>query len=149
MKRVPTVVFLGDGMADEPMEELGGRTPLEAAATPNMDWIARSGRSGTLLTLPDGFPTSSDVANMSVLGGDLATELCGRGPLEAASQGIPMGPDDVVWRVNLVTVTPEGVLKDFSGGHIGAEEQRETIDMLNRLVADEWRPASGYASTPA
>ena len=143
MKRVPTVVFLGDGMADEPMEELGGRTPLEVAATPNMDWIARNGRSGTLLTLPEGFPTSSDVANMSVLGGDLATELCGRGPLEAASQGIAMGPDDVMWRVNLVTVTPDGVLKDFSGGHIGAAEQRETIDMLNRLVADEWRGAPG------
>ena len=104
MKHAQTVLFLGDGMADEPVAELGGRTPLQAANTPNMDWIAAHGRCGQMLTLPDGFPTSSDVANMSVLGGDLATELCGRGPLEAASQGIEMGPDDVVFRMNLVTV---------------------------------------------
>ena len=71
MKHAPTVLFLGDGMADEPVAELGGRTPLQAAETPNMDWIAAHGRSGLMLTLPDGFPTSSDVANMSVLGGDL------------------------------------------------------------------------------
>ena len=108
MKNFPTVLFLGDGMADEPVEELGGKTPIEFADTPNMDWIAAHGRCGTMLTLPEGFPTSSDVANMSVLGGDLAKELCGRGPLEAASQGIPMGPDDVVFRVNLITIAPEG-----------------------------------------
>jgi len=85
MAKYKTVLFLGDGMADEPVAELGGKTPLQAARTPNMDRIAALGRSGTMLTLPDGFPTSSDVANMSVLGGDLAVELCGRGPLEAAS----------------------------------------------------------------
>lgn len=143
MKRAPMVLFLGDGMADDPLDELGGRTPVEAARTPNMDWIARNGRSGTMLTLPDGFPTSSDVANMSVLGGDLATELCGRGPLEAASRGIPMGPDDSVFRVNLVTVSPEGVLVDFSGGHVAAAEQREAIDALNREVAEKWSGAPG------
>lgn len=143
MKHAPMVLFLGDGMADEPMGELGGRTPLEAASVPNMDWIARHGRSGTLLTLPEGFPTSSDVANMSVLGGDLAKELCGRGPLEAASQGIEMGPDDVVYRVNLVTITPEGILKDFSGGHIAAPEQRETIDLLNERIAKNWHGNEG------
>ena len=143
MKTQQTVVFLGDGMADEPVAELGGRTPLQAARTPAMDTIARNGRSGTLLTLPDGFPTSSDVANMSVLGGDLATELCGRGPLEAASQGIKMGPDDVVFRMNLVTVAPDGTLADFSGGHVGAEEQREAIDLLNARIADLWTGAPG------
>ena len=90
MKQKPTVVFLGDGMADEPVAELGGRTPLQAAETPGMDRIAREGQSGTLLTLPDGFPTSSDTANMSVLGCDLATEFCGRGVLEAMSRGIPL-----------------------------------------------------------
>ena len=68
-----TILFLGDGMADEPIASLGHRTPLQAAATPAMDSIAREGRSGTMLTLPDGYPTSSDVANMSVLGCDLAT----------------------------------------------------------------------------
>ena len=137
-----TIMFLGDGMADEPMEELGGRTPLMAANTPNMDWIAKMGRSGTMLTLPDGFPTSSDVANMSVLGGDLATELCGRGPLEAASQGLEIGPDDVVFRVNLVTVSDEGILLDFSGGHVGAAEQHSAIDILNG-VASEMKLAAG------
>ena len=143
MKHAPTVLFLGDGMADEPVAELGGRTPLQAADTPNMDWIAAHGRSGQMLTLPDGFPTSSDVANMSVLGGDLAKELCGRGPLEAASKGIKMGPDDVVFRMNLVTVNPDGTLKDFSGGHIGATEQQEAIALLNAQIADSWKGNPG------
>lgn len=138
-----TVVFLGDGMADEPIPELNGKTPLEAANTPAMDRIAQCGQSGTLLTLPDGFPTSSDVANLSVLGGDLATELCGRGPLEAASQGIPMGEDDVVFRMNLVSVSPDGILTDFSGGHIGEKEQIEAISLLNSQIADNWKGNDG------
>ncbi len=139
----PTIIFLGDGMADEPIASLNNRTPLEVAHTPYMDKIASLGCSGTLLTLPDGFPTSSDVANMSVLGGDLATELCGRGPLEAASQGIPMGKDDVVFRVNLVTVSEDGILTDFSGGHIEAKEQLEAIDLLNKEIADKWQGNEG------
>ena len=143
MRKYPTVLFLGDGMADEPVAELGGRTPIEAANVPHMDWIARNGRSGTMLTLPDGFPTSSDVANMSVLGGDLAAELCGRGPLEAASQGIVMGPDDVVFRMNLVSVNPDGTLKDFSGGHVGEAEQREAIALLNEKIASVWKGGEG------
>lgn len=138
-----TVLFLGDGMADEPIAELGGKTPLMAANTPNMDWIAANGRSGEMLTLPDGFPTSSDVANMSVLGGDLATELCGRGPLEAASQGIEMGPDDVMWRMNLVTIGADGRLVDFAGNHVGETEQREAIKLLNDNIAANWHGAEG------
>ena len=126
-----TILFLGDGMADEPIAALGHRTPLQAAATPAMDCIAREGRSGTLLTLPDGYPTSSDVANMSVLGCDLATELCGRGPLEAASRGIPLGPHDVCFRVNLVSVDAEGRLSDFSGGHIAQADADEAVRLLN------------------
>ncbi len=135
MKRQKSVIFLGDGMADEPLAELGGRTPLQAAATPAMDRIAREGRSGTLLTLPAGFPTSSDVANMSVLGCDLAREMCGRGPLEAASRGIPLGPHDVCFRVNLVTLDAEGILRDFSGGHIAQKEAEESIRLLNAALA--------------
>jgi 2,3-bisphosphoglycerate-independent phosphoglycerate mutase len=134
MKPFKTIVFLGDGMADEPIAELGGKTPLEVASTPWMDKIARDGRSGTFLTLPDGFPTSSDVANMSVLGGDLATELCGRGPLEAASMGIRLGPNDVAFRMNLVTVNEDGTLKDFSAGHIDEMSQREAIKLLNEKL---------------
>jgi len=134
MKPFKTVLFLGDGMADEPIATLGGKTPIEAANTPWMDKIARDGRSGTFLTLPEGFPTSSDVANMSVMGGDLPTELCGRGPLEAASMGLNLGPDDVAFRMNLVTVNEDGTLKDFSAGHIGAAAQQEAIALLNEKI---------------
>lgn len=137
MKPYQTVVFLCDGMADEPVASLGKKTPLQKANTPSMDWIAKHGRSGTLLTLPDGFPTSSDVANMSVLGCDLATELCGRGPLEAASQGIQTGPHDVIFRMNLVTVDDQGVLRDFSGGHIAQADAEASIALLNEKLGSE------------
>ena len=137
MKPYKTVLFLGDGMADEPIESLGGKTPLEAAKTPWMDKIAKDGRSGTFLTLPEGFPTSSDVANMSVMGGDLPTELCGRGPLEAASMGLNLGPNDVAFRMNLVAVNENGTLKDFSAGHIGAAAQQEAIALLNEKLGSE------------
>ncbi|HPC49780.1 MAG TPA: phosphoglycerate mutase, partial [Kiritimatiellia bacterium] len=137
MKPQQTVLFLGDGMADEPIGELNGRTPLQVARIPNMDTIARNGRSGTMLTLPAGFPTSSDVANMSVLGCDLATELCGRGPLEAASQGIALGPDDIAFRMNLVTMDAEGILRDFSGGHIAQADAVESIRLLNEQLGGE------------
>lgn len=140
MKRYQTVLFLGDGMADEPLDSLGGKTPLQVAKTPYMDTIARKGRSGTMLTLPDGFPTSSDVANMSVLGCDLATELCGRGPLEAASQGIATRPHDLIFRMNLVSVDERGILRDFSGGHIAQADAVESIRLLNeRLGSDAIR----------
>lgn len=125
-----TIIFLGDGMADEAVPELGGRTPLQVARTPGMDRIAREGRSGTLMTLPPGFPTSSEVANMSVLGCDLPTEYCGRGPLEAAGRGVPLNPDDTAFRVNLVT-TENGVLRDFSGGHIAPADAALLIEALN------------------
>ena len=137
MKPYKTILFLGDGMADEPLAELNGRTPLQAADTPNMDAIARQGRSGTLLTLPAGFPTSSDVANMSVLGCDLASELCGRGPLEAASQGIKLGENDIAFRMNLVTVDAEGILRDFSGGHIAQSDAAEAIRLLNKRLGSD------------
>lgn len=137
MREKKCVVFLGDGMADEGLAELGGRTPLQHAKTPWMDKIARLGRSGTMLTLPEGYPTSSDVANMSVLGCDLASEMCGRGPLEAASQGLELGADDVVFRVNLVSVDAEGILRDYSGGHIEQEAAEETIELLNRELGSE------------
>jgi 2,3-bisphosphoglycerate-independent phosphoglycerate mutase len=137
MKPYKTVLFLGDGMADEPIAELGGLTPLQAAATPNMDAIARLGCSGTLLTLPAGYPTSSDVANMSVLGCDLATEMCGRGPLEAASQGIKLGADDIAFRMNLVTVDADGILRDFSGGHIAQADAVEAVRLLNEQLGTD------------
>ena len=139
MKTKPhqTVLFLGDGMADEPLAALNGRTPLQAARTPNMDLIARNGRNGTMLTLPEGFPTSSDVANMSVLGCDLAQELCGRGPLEAASQGIQLGADDVAFRMNLTSVDADGILRDFSGGHITQPDANDAIARLNAALGTD------------
>ena len=126
-----TVIFLGDGMADEAVVELGGLTPLQKAETPGMDGIARDGVCGTLLTLPEGFPTSSEVANMSVLGCDLATEYSGRGPMEAAGRGLRLTPQDIAFRINLTTVT-DGVLKDYSGGHCAPAVAGELIALLNR-----------------
>lgn len=130
MSRRKTIIFLGDGMADEPMAELGGKTPLQVAVTPGMDRIAREGRSGTLLTLPAGFPTSSEVANMSVMGCDLPSEYCGRGALEAAGRGVPLGLDDIAFRVNLTTVE-NGILRDFSGGRIAPADAALLIEALN------------------
>lgn len=121
-------------MADEPMPELGGKTPLQVAKTPGMDRIAREGRSGSLLTLPAGYPTSSEVANMSVLGCDLAEEYCGRGPLEAAGRGVVLGAEDTAFRVNLTTVE-DGVLRDFSGGHIAQADAVALIGALNERFA--------------
>jgi 2,3-bisphosphoglycerate-independent phosphoglycerate mutase len=130
------VLFLGDGMADEPLAELGGKTPLEFAQTPNMDRIAREGRCGTFLSLPEGFPTSSDVANLSVLGYDLSECYSGRGPLEAASRGIQLGEHDIALRCNLITAK-DGVLDEYSGGHISTEEARELIAALNDRFGDD------------
>ncbi len=124
-------------MADEPVAALGHKTPLQAAKTPHMDAIARNGRNGTMLTLPEGFPTSSDVANMSVLGCNLATEICGRGPLECASQGIRLGPADIAFRMNLTTVDAQGILRDFSGGHIAQKEAEESIALLNKKLGSD------------
>lgn len=126
------IIFLADGMADEPLPELGGKTPLEAANTPAMDSIARDGVNGTFLTLPDGLPTSSDVANMSVLGFYPERNYPGRGPIEAVSQGIELGPDDVAFRCNLVYVSSDGILRDYSAGHIDNETAAVLMHDLQR-----------------
>ena len=126
-----SIIFLADGMADEPIKELGDRTPLEAVNTPFMDSIAAKGASGTFLTLPAGFPTSSDVANMSVLGYDLPTCYTGRGPLEAASMGIRLGKEDVAFRCNLIEVSG-GILQDYSAGHIEISRSRKIMNDLER-----------------
>lgn len=112
------IIFLPDGMADDRLPELNGKSPLEFAHTPGMDSIAANGINGTFLTLPDGLPTSSDVANMSVLGFQPELNYPGRGPIEAASQGIELADDDVAWRCNLVYVSNDNVLRDYSAGHL-------------------------------
>ena len=124
------IIFLADGMADDPLAELGGKTPLEYANTPGMDSIARNGCSGTFKTLPEGLPTSSDVANMSVLGYYPERNYPGRGPIEATAQGIELGPDDVAWRCNLVYASDDGILRDYSAGHIDNEKAAQLMQAL-------------------
>ncbi len=130
------VVFLADGMADLPLEELGGRTPLEAVETPWMDSIAAKGASGTFLTLPEGFPTSSDAANMSVLGYSLAKYYPGRGPIESVSRDIRLEDEDVAWRCNLVNVE-DGILRDYSAGHISGEDALVLMQDLQKEFGSE------------
>ena len=129
------IVVLGDGMADEPLAELGGKTPLEAARTPNFDRMAQEGACGMLRTIPDGFEAGSDIANMSVLGYDPREYYTGRGPLEALSMGVDLRMDDIAYRCNLVTVTG-GVMQDFSAGHISSAEGAALLDTLAPAVPD-------------
>ena len=123
------LVVLGDGMADEPLAELGGKTPLEYARTPNFDRIAREGACGMVRTIPPGFEAGSDIANLSLLGYDPRRYYTGRGPLEAASMGVQLGETDIAYRCNLVTVT-DGVMDDFSAGHIPSSEGSPLIRAL-------------------
>lgn len=127
------LLVLGDGMADEPLPELGDRTPLEYAETPNMDRIAREGACGMLRTIPDGFEPGSDIANLSVLGYDPGRYYTGRGPLEAMSMGIPLRDDDVAYRCNITTVV-DGRMADFSAGHISTGESRDLLAVLGEKV---------------
>jgi len=115
------IVLVADGMADYPIPELGGRTPLEAARTPNMDFIALHGRLGRIKTIPEKMTPASDVANMSILGYNPKEFYCGRGPLEAANLGIELEENDVAFRCNLITATAD-TLVDYSAGHISSKE---------------------------
>ena len=114
------VIIHGDGMADWPCDELGGKTPLEAAHKPNMDLLATRGELGLVATIPAGMPSGSDVGTMTMLGYDPARYHTGRAPIEAASQGIEMAPDDVVFRMNLVSLKPGAdgamMMNDFTCG---------------------------------
>src|SRR3989442_1954283 len=124
-------IIIPDGAADEPLAELGGKTPIEAASTPNMDRIAMQGQQGLARTVPDGFESGSDVATMCLLGYDPAVYHTGRAPLEAAAQRIPLSPTDWVFRCNLVTVV-DGVMKDHSAGGISNAEAQRLIGDLSR-----------------
>ncbi len=117
-------------MADYPLEELGGRTPLEEANTPNMDYIARKGTTGMLRTIPDGMDAGSDIANLAILGYDPRRVYTGRGPLEAASIGVELGRGEIAWRCNLITVE-DGKIADFTAGHVSSEEARALLSALN------------------
>ncbi|MGB7787426.1 cofactor-independent phosphoglycerate mutase [Methanoregula sp.] len=129
------IVVLGDGMADEPLAELGGKTPLEYAKIPNMDRLAREGGCGMLSTIPDRFEAGSDIANMSILGYAPEKYYTGRGPLEALSMGIDLAAEDVAYRCNLVTVKNE-IMTDFSSGHISNAEGKELFASLQLEIPE-------------
>jgi len=129
------LVLIGDGMADYPVKALGGKTPLMAARTPNMDALAKEGEIGLVHTIPQGLPKGSEIANLSIFGYDPRQYYTGRGPLEAASMGVELGPEDVAFRLNLVTLEAVGgsvIMEDYSAGHISTEEGGAIIRDLDK-----------------
>jgi len=129
-------IILGDGMADHPVERLGGKTLLQYAHTPYMDMLARQGQTGMLHTIPDGFAPGSEVANTAILGYDLNKVYEGRGPLEAASIGYDMQPLDLALRCNILTLA-DGLIKNHHGGHLNTEESEPLIEALNEALASD------------
>lgn len=129
------VVLLGDGMADLPLAQLQGKTPLQAAKKPNMDLLAKQGKSGLAQTVPEGFPPGSDVANLCVMGYSPAKHYSGRAPLEAAAMNVALGEGDIAFRCNFVTIEG-GVMLDYSAGHITTEEGRDLIEALQPLMPE-------------
>jgi 2,3-bisphosphoglycerate-independent phosphoglycerate mutase len=133
------LILVGDGMADHPVKELGDKTPLMAARTPNMDALAQHGEVGLVRTIPRGLPKGSEIANLSIFGYDPKHYYTGRGPLDAASIGIKLGPDDCAFRLNLVTLMAIGgavIMEDYSAGHISTEEGREIIRTLDKELGN-------------
>ena len=133
MKRI---IILGDGMADEPIAALGGKTPLQAAHKPTIDKLAQLGKNGVFSTVPDGFKPGSEIANMTVLGYDVRTEFEGRGSLEAASIGVAIQPGEMAMRCNIICVE-NGNIKNHSAGHISNEEAKILIDYLQEKLGDD------------
>ena len=134
------IVLLGDGMADYPLPQLGGKTPLMVARTPFMDFLAQKGTLGRVQTVPKGLTPGSDVANLSVMGYDPTIFYPGRAPLEAASMKIALGADDVAFRCNLVTLTDKNgqwFMEDYSAGHITNNDAHAIIKILNDALRDE------------
>jgi 2,3-bisphosphoglycerate-independent phosphoglycerate mutase len=142
------LILIGDGMADDPIDSLGGKTPLQKASKPEMDHLARHGRVGRVRLTPEGFSPGSDVTQLSLLGYDPRQYYTGRSPLEAASIGISLGPEDVAFRCNLVTVssqgdhtvsalTPDLIMEDYSGGHITTEEARALITSVDEVLRSD------------
>ncbi|MFC1489838.1 cofactor-independent phosphoglycerate mutase [Candidatus Latescibacterota bacterium] len=130
------LVLIGDGMGDYPRDDLGGKTALEAANTPNMDWIASKGKGGLAQTIPESMQPGSDVANMEIMGYDTTEAFTGRAVFEALSMGLHLGSDDVAFRTNFVTLE-DGKMKDYSAGHITTEEAGELIEILDDKLGSE------------
>jgi 2,3-bisphosphoglycerate-independent phosphoglycerate mutase len=146
------VIVIPDGAADEPQASLGGRTPLEAARTPALDALAARGRLGLTNHVPDSLPPGSEVACMSLMGYDPLRYFTGRAPLEAAAQGILLGPRDLAVRCNLVTIRQQGgerVMEDFTAGHVSSDEAAELLSACQRgLAADFPELAAAWTFTP-
>lgn len=130
------IIILGDGMADHQVERLGGKTLLQYADTPYMDMLAKNGRTGRLITIPEGFQPGSEVANTAILGYDLNEVYEGRGPLEAASIGYDMRTDDMAMRCNIITLA-DGRIKNHHGGHLTTEQSDILIKYLDRQLGNE------------
>lgn len=130
------IIILGDGMADHPVERLGGKTLLQYADTPYMDMLAKNGRTGRLITIPEGFQPGSEVANTAILGYDLNEVYEGRGPLEAASIGYDMRADDMAMRCNIITLA-DGRIKNHHGGHLTTDQSDILIKYLDRQLGNE------------
>src|SRR5712692_9768537 len=134
MARKLLYVILG-GLGDEPHPDLGGRTPLEAAKTPNLDALARKGRCGTVVTVGEGIAPESDIAVFSILGYDPRTEHAGRGPLEALGAGLEMRDGDLAWRANFATVDEDDTLVDRRAGRdLSTDEAKALADAVNENV---------------
>jgi len=129
-------IVIPDGLADFPLEELEGRTPVEVARVPNMDAISQAGKLGTAVTIPRGMAAGSDVASLSLLGYDPRVYYTGRAPLEAASLGVEVGEKDLAFRCNLVTVS-DGVMIDYSAGHIRTEEAGVLLGFLGQHLGTD------------
>ncbi len=131
------IIILGDGMADEPIDALGGKTPLQAAVTPTMDLLAEKGCVGMLSTAPEGFlHPGSEIANLSLLGYDVKAVFEGRGALEAASMGVEIDPHEMVMRCNLICIN-DGKIKNHSAGHISTEEATKLIHFLQKKLGND------------
>ncbi|MFH0974811.1 MAG: cofactor-independent phosphoglycerate mutase [Spirochaetota bacterium] len=135
-KEKKIIILIGDGMADYPIKELGDKTPLEVADTPNMDDLARNGVFGLTKTVPEGMSPGSDTANLSIFGYDPSRYFTGRAPLEALNMDIELGPGDVAFRCNLVNIA-NGIMEDFSADHIDTEYTRIVIGELAKKIATD------------
>ena len=131
------IIILGDGMADKAIEKLGGKTPLQFAKTPYMDMLAKKGRTGRLITVPEGYNPGSEVANTAILGYDLDKVYEGRGPLEAASIGYEMTSLDLALRCNIICVREDGTIKTHNGGNLSTEDAGPLIDLLNEKLGSD------------
>jgi 2,3-bisphosphoglycerate-independent phosphoglycerate mutase len=134
MRAMKYVVLVPDGCADEPLAELDGRTPLEAASMPRLAQLAARSEVGLATVIPDGLPPGSDVGNLAILGYDPTEFHTGRAPIEAAAMGVELAPDEVAYRCNLVTIGDDGTMVDFAAGHLTSEQALPIVAALDAAL---------------